>query len=102
MSDHDVTAMLPCLTAMSDQSAMSDLMLPSPQGIEFDAEAATLEDQFGAPRGEPGQWAACLRIVDPASLSTVFVQELDNNEAITSMGIVQFAPAAVQVGQGGC
>ena len=76
------------------------MVILSSQGIEFDAEAATLEDQFGAPRGEPGQWAACLRIVDPASLSTVFVQELDNNEAITSMSIVQFAPAAVQVG--GC
>ena len=70
------------------------------QGVEFDAEAAALEDQYGAPRGEPGQWAACLRIVDPNSLSTVFVQELDNNEAITSMNIVHFAPAAVQVGVG--
>lgn len=40
------------------------------QGIEFDEDLAALEEQFGTPRGQPGQWAACLRIVDPATLST--------------------------------
>eukprot|EP00983_Pelagomonas_calceolata_P111371 1159776-Pelagomonas_calceolata.AAC.3 len=40
------------------------------QGIEFDEDMAALEEQFGTPRGQPGQWAACLRIVDPATLST--------------------------------
>lgn len=44
------------------------------QGVEFHDELAALEEQFGAPRGEPGQWASCLRVVDPATLSTVFVQ----------------------------
>uniref|UniRef100_A0A7R9Z712 DNA damage-binding protein 1 n=1 Tax=Chlamydomonas euryale TaxID=1486919 RepID=A0A7R9Z712_9CHLO len=60
------------------------------QGTEFDEEIAAAEEQFGAPRGEPGQWAACLRIVDPASLATVFVQELDNNECVTSMALATF------------
>ena len=47
------------------------------QGVEFDEEAAALEEQFGPPRGEAGQWACCLRIIDPsASLATVFVQEV--------------------------
>lgn len=49
------------------------LICSPPQGVEFDEEAAALEEQFGAPRGQPGQWAACLRIVDPATLSTAFV-----------------------------
>lgn len=36
-----------------------------------DDEARTAEDeQFGAPRGAPGQWASCLRTVDPGSLQT--------------------------------
>jgi hypothetical protein len=43
---------------------------PHMQGIEFDEDLAALEEQFGTPRGQPGQWAACLRIVDPATLST--------------------------------
>ena len=53
--------------------------------MEFDEERAALEEQFGPPRGMAGQWAACLRIVDPASLSTVHVVELDENETVTSM-----------------
>ena len=53
-----------------------------------------MEEQYGAPRGEAGQWAACLRIVEPGSLATVFTVELDNNEAVTSMAIVHFTPAA--------
>ncbi|KXZ43846.1 hypothetical protein GPECTOR_79g125 [Gonium pectorale] len=56
-------------------------------GVEFNDELAALEEQFGAPKGQPGQWAGCLRVVDPATLSTVFVTEVDNNEAITSMAI---------------
>ncbi len=50
------------------------------QGPEFSDELAAAEEQFGPPKGQPGQWAGCLRIVDPASLSTVFVTEMDNNE----------------------
>lgn len=60
-----------------------------PQGVEFDEEAATLEEQYGAPCGQPGQWAACVRIVDPTNLSTVFVTELDNNEGITAMVLAE-------------
>ena len=36
-----------------------------------DDEARAAEDeQFGAPRGASGQWASCLRTVDPGSLQT--------------------------------
>lgn len=57
------------------------------QGPEFDAELAAQEEQYGAPRGENGQWASCLRLVDPTSLNTVYVTEMDNNEAVVSMNI---------------
>jgi splicing factor 3B subunit 3 len=62
-------------------------------GPEFNEEVAAELERFGAPIGQPGQWASCLRIVDPTSLSTLHVMELDNNEAITSMALVQFMGA---------
>ncbi|KAL6757658.1 CPSF A subunit region-domain-containing protein [Haematococcus lacustris] len=63
------------------------------QGVEFDEEAAALEEQYGPPKGSPGQWAACLRVVDPATLSTAFVTELDNNEGVTCMGLAALSPS---------
>ena len=48
---------------------------------------------FGAAVGQPGQWAGCLRVMDPLTLSTQCVLELDNNEALTSMCLVQFPEA---------
>ena len=69
--------------------------------MEFDEEGAALEEQFGAPRGEAGQWACCLRVVDPSTLTTAFVQELDNNECVTAMAIVQVSRVGlVWVGAG--
>lgn len=63
------------------------------RGPEFDEEVAALEEQFGPPRGLPGQWASCIRIVEPGQLTTQFVTELDNNEGIVSMTLVQFTGA---------
>lgn len=60
------------------------------KGVEFDEELAALEEQFGPPRGMSGQWASCLRIIEPETLSTQFVLELDRNEAVMSMCLVQF------------
>ncbi len=37
------------------------------QGPEQDEELAGQEQQFGGPRGSAGQWASCVRIVDPAT-----------------------------------
>ena len=62
-------------------------------GPEFNEEVASEQEMWGAPVGAPGQWASCLRIMDPKSLSTLHVMELDNNEAITSMALVQFTGA---------
>ena len=49
------------------------------------------EGQWGPPRGDPTQWASCLRVVDPSTLETASVLELDNNEAALSMFCVLFA-----------
>lgn len=50
------------------------------QGPELDEERAAAEMQFGGPRGAAGQWASCVRVIDPATASTVAVLELDENE----------------------
>jgi len=34
---------------------------PAAAGPEADEETAAREEQFGAPKGEPGQWASCVR-----------------------------------------
>lgn len=44
------------------------------QGVEFSEELAAREEQFGAPKGQPGQWASCVRIVEPQNLTTLFVK----------------------------
>lgn len=51
-----------------------------PQGPELDEERAAAEMQFGGPRGAAGQWASCVRVIDPATASTAAVLELDENE----------------------
>jgi hypothetical protein len=33
----------------------------APRGPEMDEETAAREEQWGAPKGEPGQWASCVR-----------------------------------------
>lgn len=44
------------------------------QGVEFSEELAAREEQFGAPKGEAGQWASCLRIVEPQNLTSLYVK----------------------------
>jgi splicing factor 3B subunit 3 len=47
-------------------------------GPEFSAEVAAELDQFGALVGAPGQWASCIRLVDPAGVQCV-VQHRSSN-----------------------
>lgn len=51
------------------------------------------EAQIGPPRGASGQWASCLRIVDPATLTTISLVELEFNEAAISMCLARFSSA---------
>ena len=60
---------------------------------ELDDDAAAAAEQFGAPRGAVGQWASCVRIVDPRTLETTSVLELDDNEAALCMALVSFTSA---------
>eukprot|EP00878_Enallax_costatus_P010041 GHUV01010480.1.p1 GENE.GHUV01010480.1~~GHUV01010480.1.p1 ORF type:complete len:1094 (+),score=306.67 GHUV01010480.1:216-3497(+) len=64
-------------------------------GPEFSSELAAELDQYGAAVGAPGQWASCVRLVDPTELATKAVLELDNNEGITSMCLVKFEGQSV-------
>lgn len=61
------------------------------QGPELNEEQREQEAQWGPPRGDPTQWASCLRVVDPSTLESASVLELDNNEAALSMCCVRFA-----------
>ena len=73
---------------------------PPPRGPELDEAAAAVAEQVGAPRGGAGQWAACVRILDAASLATRCVLELDGNEAPTSMCLVTFKATPTPTGGG--
>ncbi|KAK9916752.1 hypothetical protein WJX75_006568 [Coccomyxa subellipsoidea] len=59
-------------------------------GIEFDEERAAEEEQHGAPKNSAGRWASCVRVLDPTSLQTSSVLELDGNEAAVSLCLVRF------------
>lgn len=68
-------------------------MLLLSQGPELNDEQREQEAQWGPPRGDPTQWASCLRVVDPSTLESASVLELDNNEAALSMCCVRFTGA---------
>ena len=63
------------------------------QGPELSEEQREQEARWGPPRGDPTNWASCLRIVDPSTLETASVIELDNNEAAISMCCMRFSAA---------
>ena len=44
-----------------DTDAPQQNGVAAPAGPEMDEESAAREDQWGAPKGEPGQWASCIR-----------------------------------------
>jgi len=58
---------------------------------EEEAEGLLMESMVGVPRGGPGKWASCLRVVDPINRDTLSVLDLDNNEAAVSIAAVPFS-----------
>jgi splicing factor 3B subunit 3 len=46
--------------------------------------------QFGYPRGKEGNWASCIRILNPFTGETQFFLELDENEAALCMNFCVF------------
>lgn len=65
-------------------------LAPDASGPEADPDTQAKEDQLGAPKGAQGQWASCIRIVSPASMTTSHVMELDNNEAALCLDVAAF------------
>eukprot|EP00962_Isochrysis_galbana_P015571 scaffold4479_cov79-Isochrysis_galbana.AAC.1 len=47
-----------------------------------------MESVVGVPRGGPGKWASCLRVLDPKAKQTLSVLELTDNEAAVSVAAV--------------
>lgn len=46
---------------------------------------------FGRPRADVGQWASCIRVVNPIESATLAKLELEDNEAAFSIAVVPFA-----------
>ena len=72
-------------------------VVPLPEGAtggggpEQDEVAQAERAQFGVTRGAPGQWASCLRVLNPSTLAVWAVLELPGSPCITSMAWVTFA-----------
>lgn len=61
------------------------------EGDEGDEEKETAQEAFvGAPQAGEGKWASCIRILDPVTLETTFLLELEDNEAAFSVSTVEF------------
>ncbi|KAL8292884.1 hypothetical protein RQP46_000578 [Phenoliferia psychrophenolica] len=60
-------------------------------GMDVDQEVADLPvDIFGLPRAAAGNWASCVRIIDPVEAASIFQLDLENNEAAFSVALVPF------------
>lgn len=62
-------------------------------GPEAEEASAARADHLGLPKAEPGEWASCIRVVDPGSLQTTHCLELDNNEAAMCLTLATFDSA---------
>ncbi|RCH93139.1 pre-mRNA-splicing factor rse1, partial [Rhizopus stolonifer] len=61
------------------------------EGFEIDPDITHLDPvQFGHVRNKPGQWASCIRLIEPFQGLTLQTIELDENEAAFSVAMVQF------------
>lgn len=49
------------------------------------------ETQIGNFRAPPGYWASCIRLIEPTSLKTLDLIELENNESAISLNLLSFA-----------
>jgi len=65
---------------------------PLPAGTvlpeDEEADGMLMEATVGVPRGGPGKWASCIRVLDPISRATLSVLELSDNEAAVSVAAV--------------
>ena len=73
----------------------SDTKMKSTVGTDVDGDTRMngVHEQVanaGGVYGENGEWASCIRVIDPAQMSTLHCIELDNNEAAISAAVVSF------------
>ncbi|KAJ3129733.1 Splicing factor 3B subunit 3 [Physocladia obscura] len=47
-------------------------------------------EQFGLPRAEAGKWGSCVRLINPLSMESTSVIDLDDNEAAFSIAMCTF------------
>ncbi|GAA5896462.1 hypothetical protein JCM5296_000672 [Sporobolomyces johnsonii] len=79
----------------TQQKMLSDMRMAD---MNVDQEVLELPaKEFGLPRAPAGQWASCVRIIDPVAAETVFQLELENNEAAFSAVIVSFHSAPNEI-----
>lgn len=52
-----------------------------PTAAEMDYDEELPPEQFGFPRAAPGQWASCIRVVNPFESETTQLLQMENNEA---------------------
>ncbi|KAI8334128.1 CPSF A subunit region-domain-containing protein [Blakeslea trispora] len=61
------------------------------EGFEMDPEMNELDPvQFGHVRHRAGQWASCIRLIEPFGGTTLQTIDLEENEAAFSVAMVQF------------
>jgi len=61
------------------------------KALDFMETEETSEREVGTPMAGEGLWACCLRIVEPTSLETTHLLEIENNEVLVSMAICNFS-----------
>lgn len=80
----------------------SDTQMKSPEPIDIDGDTKMngIDDpekghaaQLGIYNGNKGDWASCIRIIDPVAMKTESCTELYGDEAAISAAVVPFASA---------
>ncbi|KAI9278854.1 CPSF A subunit region-domain-containing protein [Phascolomyces articulosus] len=75
----------------SPEEKRKALLEKEKEGIEIDEDMTNLDpQQFGHVRNQTGQWASCIRLLDPFQGETLQEIELEENEAAFSCAVIQF------------
>ena len=80
------------VTIESDTQMKNYTSSDGDSSMDVDGEADKM-NQIGSYQGTRGEWASCIRIVDPSTLTSLHSVELDENEAAISAAIAEFDSA---------
>lgn len=59
-------------------------------GEDEDDSDPLSDEQYGYPKSESGRWVSCIRVLDPRTMQTTCLLELQDNEAAFSICTVNF------------